>query len=56
MKVLALDFESRQLNYCQMPEPNAPGPGQVLLNIAEVGVCGTDRDLSLFQFGAPPPG
>ena len=56
MQVLALNYESRKLEFCEMPEPNAPGPDQVLLRIAEVGVCGTDRDLSLFLFGKPPAG
>ena len=56
MQVLALNYESRKLEFCEMPEPIAPDQGQALLRIAEVGVCGTDRDLSLFLFGKPPAG
>ncbi len=33
-----------------------PGPGQVLLRIRQVGVCGTDRELIRAHFGAAPPG
>lgn len=33
-----------------------PGPGQVLLRIRQVGVCGTDRELIRAHFGTAPPG
>lgn len=33
-----------------------PGPGEVLLKIRQVGVCGTDRELMRAHFGSPPPG
>lgn len=33
-----------------------PGPGQVLLKIRQVGVCGTDRELIRAHFGKPPAG
>jgi len=33
-----------------------PGPGQVLLKIRQVGVCGTDRELIRAHFGKPPGG
>ena len=56
MRALALNFDSRLLEYCDVPEPGEPGPGEVLLEILEVGVCGTDRDLAQFRFGAPPKG
>jgi threonine dehydrogenase-like Zn-dependent dehydrogenase len=39
-----------------VPEP-AAGPGQLLLRTLEVGVCGTDREISEGHFGvAPAPG
>ena len=56
MQVLALDYEARKLAYSSRPEPGPPDDRQALLNIVEVGVCGTDRDLALFRFGAPPQG
>ncbi|MFN8592205.1 MAG: glucose 1-dehydrogenase [Thermomicrobiales bacterium] len=33
-----------------------PGPGQALVRILQVGVCGTDRELIRAHFGAAPPG
>jgi threonine dehydrogenase-like Zn-dependent dehydrogenase len=35
---------------------DVPGPGQVLLKIRQVGVCGTDRELIRAHFGKPPAG
>ncbi len=56
MRALALNYDSRLLEYCDVPEPGEPGANEVLLEILEVGVCGTDRDLAQFSFGAPPKG
>jgi glucose 1-dehydrogenase len=36
-----------------VPEPHA-GPGEVLLRVLEVGVCGTDREIAHGQFGVAP--
>ena len=33
-----------------------PGPGEVLVRVRQVGVCGTDRELIKAHFGAAPPG
>ena len=38
-----------------MPEPRPEG-SEVLLRPVEVGVCGTDREISEGWFGIPPPG
>jgi threonine dehydrogenase-like Zn-dependent dehydrogenase len=56
MRAVGLDFERRQLCERELPEPDNPGPEEVLIRMHEVGVCGTDRDLAHFQFGAPPAG
>jgi threonine dehydrogenase-like Zn-dependent dehydrogenase len=39
----------------EVPEPRA-GAGEVLLRTLEVGVCGTDREISEGLFGAAPEG
>jgi threonine dehydrogenase-like Zn-dependent dehydrogenase len=39
----------------EVPEPH-PRPGEVLLRTLEVGVCGTDREISEGLFGVAPPG
>jgi threonine dehydrogenase-like Zn-dependent dehydrogenase len=39
----------------ELPDAHAAG-GQVLLRVLEVGVCGTDREISEGHFGIPPAG
>lgn len=39
----------------ELPDPSA-GPGELLLETLEVGVCGTDREISEGTFGVAPPG
>ena len=41
MKTIILDAPDR-LRLLQMEEPQAPGPGEALVRIRQVGVCGTD--------------
>src|SRR5918992_2351356 len=38
-----------------VPDPGRR-PGALLIRTLEVGVCGTDREISAGEFGAPPPG
>jgi glucose 1-dehydrogenase len=47
--------ESGATAVADMPEP-APAPGEVLVRPVEVGVCGTDREISEGWFGIPPAG
>lgn len=56
MRSIGLDFEHLRLTERQRPEPDAPGPGEVLLRVHEVGLCATDRELAKFRFGTPPAG
>jgi len=39
-----------------VPEPPKVVGSQVLLKILEVGICGTDREIGAFAYGAPPHG
>lgn len=43
------------LHLTELPRP-AAGPGQVLLKVRRVGVCGTDMEIIEAKFGTPPPG
>ena len=56
MKGVALDYEQRSLIVAEFPDPAAPSAGEVLLRVHEVGICGTDRELSRFAYGYAPPG
>src|SRR5262249_34937182 len=37
-------------------DASRPGRSDVLLRIIEVGICGTDREISAFKYGTPPEG
>ncbi len=56
MKAVTLNYKTRHLEQREVPIPEITRPTQVLTRILEVGVCGTDRELSNFKFGAPPDG
>ncbi len=38
------------------PEPRIEHDADVLLEMLDVGVCGTDREIARFEYGEPPPG
>lgn len=56
MRALRLDFDARRLAVIDHAEPAPPGAGEVRLRLVECGVCGTDRGVAEFEFGAPPAG
>lgn len=56
MRAIGLDFETRRAAEFSLPEPPSPVGRQVRLRVREVGLCGTDRELAGFKYGAPPPG
>lgn len=55
MKAVGLDYRGRRLCVREVAEPE-PGEDEVLLEVVEVGVCGTDRELAHFHLGYPPEG
>ena len=54
MKSLAVFPSSREVRLIDTPEPVIAGPTEVELRILEAGVCGTDREITSFQYGTPP--
>jgi threonine dehydrogenase-like Zn-dependent dehydrogenase len=54
MKALAVFPSSREVRLIDTPEPSIAGPTDVKLRILEAGVCGTDREITSFQYGTPP--
>ena len=56
MKAVWLDLVSRRIVEGDVPEPVLESDRQVLIRVAETGVCGTDRELAAFRFGEAPPG
>ena len=54
MKALAVFPSSREVRLIDTPEPVIAGPAEVKLRILEAGICGTDREITSFQYGTPP--
>ena len=56
MKAVVVIPKRRELKVVDRPEPPPPESGQVLLQMREVGLCGTDREIAAFEYGEPPEG
>jgi len=47
---------TRRVDVFERPEPGRPGAGEVLIEMVECGVCGTDRHIIAGGWGRPEPG
>ncbi len=56
MKAVAVFPEERQTRLIDERMPLAIGPDEALVRVLDVGVCGTDREICSFEYGAPPAG
>jgi len=56
MRALAVFPERRELRLIEVPAPARRSEHEVTVRIREVGVCGTDREISGFHYGKPAPG
>jgi glucose 1-dehydrogenase len=56
MRGLAVFPSRREVRLVEHAEPRRERPTEVKLRMLEVGVCGTDKEISSFQYGTPPPG
>jgi threonine dehydrogenase-like Zn-dependent dehydrogenase len=56
MLACALRSGSRRLTLIPAADPLPPAPGEVLLRVHQVGICGTDRELVHQGWGQPPAG
>ncbi|HXU15747.1 MAG TPA: glucose 1-dehydrogenase [Terriglobales bacterium] len=56
MQALAVFPAKRHLQLVEIPQPRLQRATDVLLRVQEVGLCGTDREISSFEYGSPPPG
>jgi len=54
MRALAVFPSSREIRLIDHPEPVVQRPTDVKLRILEAGVCGTDREITSFEYGMPP--
>jgi threonine dehydrogenase-like Zn-dependent dehydrogenase len=46
----------KAIRLVEHPEPRLERDTDVLLDVLEVGICGTDREIAAFEYGTPPPG
>lgn len=56
MKAVAVFSSRREIAVIDEKPPSAPGDTEVRLEMLEIGVCGTDREISRFDYGEPPAG
>ena len=57
MKAVAVFPKTKEIRLVDdESDPPLPGPRGVRARVLEVGVCGTDREIASFLYGAPPPG
>jgi len=56
MKALAVFPRERKVELVDLPEPRPQCATDVLLRVREVGLCGTDKEISSFEYGVPPDG
>lgn len=56
MKAIGVFHAERRCGVIDHPEPEAAGVQQAKLRVLEVGVCGTDKEITSFEYGAPPEG
>jgi threonine dehydrogenase-like Zn-dependent dehydrogenase len=56
MRAMAVFPEKRDLRIIDVPPPQARGDHDVTVRVREVGICGTDREISGFHYGTPPSG
>src|SRR5215469_15885774 len=56
MQALAVFPSKKSLQLIDLPQPKLQNATDVLLRVHEVGLCGTDREISSFEYGSPPSG
>jgi glucose 1-dehydrogenase len=56
MQALAVFPSKKSLQLVDIPQPKLRAATEMLLRVREVGLCGTDREISSFEYGTPPPG
>ncbi|MBM3876478.1 MAG: hypothetical protein FJ386_07145 [Verrucomicrobia bacterium] len=56
MKAVGVMPTRRQVALLDHDEPALTGPSQLKVRTLDVGICGTDREICTFVYGAPPAG
>lgn len=53
MKAVAIVPKRRDIRIVDHPDPNMFSPTDAKLRVLAVGVCGTDKEISSFEYGTP---
>jgi len=56
VKAIAVYPKIKEVSLIDADAPQLQSPTQVRLQMLDVGVCGTDREICAFQYGTPPAG
>lgn len=56
MQAVAVERDAMRVRLVDHPQPQLASARDVELQILDVGVCGTDREIARFEYGTPPPG
>jgi len=56
MRAVAAFPADRTMRVVDHPEPRLEREGDALVEVLDVGICGTDREIARFEYGSPPPG
>ena len=56
MRAVAVFPGAKRLGVVDASEPRIVGPNDVKVRTLEVGICGTDKEISAFEYGTPPAG
>jgi threonine dehydrogenase-like Zn-dependent dehydrogenase len=56
VRAIAAFPAERVVRLVEQPEPRLERDTDVLVEILDVGICGTDREIARFEYGAPPAG
>jgi threonine dehydrogenase-like Zn-dependent dehydrogenase len=56
MKALGVFAAERRYEVIDHPEPGITDDNQVKIQMLEVGICGTDKEIVSFEYGDPPQG
>jgi kynurenine formamidase/threonine dehydrogenase-like Zn-dependent dehydrogenase len=56
MSAVVVAPQEKKVRLVERSAPRRPGASEVLVRVADVGICGTDREICAFEYGTPPPG
>jgi glucose 1-dehydrogenase len=56
MKAVAVYPKRREVRLIDHPSKRLESDSQLLIRSLEIGICGTDREISSFDYGSPPEG